>query len=256
MVRGVETRSASSLYSEGEKRNGPNRFSRVGRASRHWGFYLFRGAGRYNFRCGCILDRAAGGRAAAPAKLVPSSHKNAPYKYYVNYAENPEISYGRKTAGTAVTRIGYGRKRARRAVPVLLPSAEPRRLRCVQAMRRGNNPMTPAYSTRRLQRPTLSVVACRPSTHRVGVKGNVRLRSHLRLVPDRVPYSTDSKPQLGLESARHARGYNGAALAPRTLECNTCGREVVRREPGRKICPRCESYWTIVELVTMGRVNS
>ena len=115
--------------------------------------------------------------------------------------------------------------------------------------------MVSTYSTGRLQRPTLFVVACRPSTHCVGVRGNVRLRSRLRLVSD----STLAKAELvhggKVRETRRIPCEVDAASSVKAIECNTCGREVVRREPGRKICPRCESYWIIVELVTMGRVN-
>lgn len=113
----------------------------------------------------------------------------------------------------------------------------------------------PGHSTTRLHRATLSVVACRPSSQRVGVKGNVRLRARLRLVSDS---SAECSPRSQLTVApRYGERIRGGFKRGEhsTPECNTCGREVVRREPGRKICPRCESYWIIVELVTMGRVN-
>ena len=113
----------------------------------------------------------------------------------------------------------------------------------------------PGHSTRRLHRATLSVVACRPSTHRVGVKGNVRLRARLRLVSERIDSRFQSYHDADRAAAVDKGGTRAGVAARPSIECNTCGREVVRREPGRKICPRCESYWIIVELVAMGREN-
>ena len=125
----------------------------------------------------------------------------------------------------------------------------------VRIKMRPRNIMSTRHLTGRLQRPALSVVACRPSTLRVGVKGNVRLRARLRLVSDRIIENPRTNGTRACLDTRAGACAGAARPLKRTLECNTCGREVVRREPGRKICPSCESYWIIVELVTMGRVN-
>lgn len=106
--------------------------------------------------------------------------------------------------------------------------------------------MSTRHSTRRLHRDTLSVVAWRSSDLRVGVKGYLRLRPRLSLVSDSARY-TDSTAARRLNGVRTtARGYNGAALAPRTIElypgyeqCNNCARIWFNPRHRRQCCPKC-----------------